>query len=136
MMQSTDYNLEAELITSYLLSSNVGEREKLIYAEAMRKLNIELSPYEQMLWSRMMQGKVRMAFIDAGLALKDPNNNVRRKLFTMLAILEASPNYTEYFLPKNYSFFYFFKLSFVAMRAVYRALVGVLMIKNIQRKCN
>lgn len=127
---------EAEQITNYLLSVPVQESEKNKYADAMQQLNIQFSDYETALWNSMMKSKWRMASIDAGLALKEPNNQVRRKLFTMLAILEASPNYTSYFLSRNYSFFYIFKLGVVGIRAMWRAMIGVVIVKNIQRRCS
>ena len=77
---------EAEQIGHYLLCISIQDSEKNTYADAMEKLNIQLSNYEQALWNNMLKSKWRMACIDAGLALKEPNNNARRKLFTMLAI--------------------------------------------------
>ena len=136
MKNNSNHILEAEQITDYLLSVPVQEHEKNTYADAMQKLNIQFSDYENALWKSMMKSKWRMASIDAGLALKEPNNNVRRKLFTMLAILEASPNYTSYFLSKKYSFFYIFKIGAIGIRAVRRALIGIFIVKNIRRKCN
>ena len=136
MESNNDHIFEAEHITHYLLSVPVRKQEQKIYVDAMQKLNIHFSEYEQMLWTEMLKSKLRMACIDAGLALKEPNNNVRRKIFTMLAILEASPNYTPYFLSRSYSFFYVFKLTVVGIRAVFRAVTGILIVKNIQRKCS
>lgn len=136
MKSKNDHILEAEQITDYLLSVPAQEHEKNKYADAMQKLNIQFSDYENALWKSMIKSKWRMASIDAGLALKEPNNQVRRKLFTMLAILEASPNYTSYFLSRNYSFLYLFKLGAIGARAAWRAMVGILIVKNIKRKCN
>lgn len=127
---------EAEQIGNYLLGIAIQDSEKNTYADAMNKLNIQFSEYEQLLWQNMLKSKWRMACIDAGLAFKDPNNNVRRKLFTMLAILEASPNYTNFFLSRNFSFFYLFKIGIVGTRAVVRALIGVFIVNSIKRKCN
>ena len=127
---------EAEQIGNYLLSIPIQDSEKNTYADAMQKLNIPFSKYEQALWNNMLKSKFKMACIDAGLAFKDPNNNVRRKLFTMLAILEASPNYTEYFLSRNFSFFYLFKIGAVGMRAIFRAMIGIMIVNSIKRRCN
>ena len=135
MESKNNHILEAEQITNYLLSVPVLESEKNNYLDAMQKLNIQFSEYENALWKSMMKSKGRMASIDAGLALKEPNNQVRRKIFIMLAILEASPNYTSYFLSKNYSFFYIFNLGLVGIRAGWRAMIGVVIVKNIKRKC-
>jgi hypothetical protein len=136
MENKSNFIFEAEQISNYLLPVSARDSEKETYADAMQKLDIKFSKYEQALWDNMLKSKWRMACIDAGLALKQPNNNVRRKLFTMLAILEASPNYTSYFLSQNVSFFYVVKLFFVGLRAVLRAIVGLIIVNSIQRKCS
>ncbi|MBL7882752.1 MAG: hypothetical protein JNL69_01685 [Bacteroidia bacterium] len=130
------YYHEASRITSYLLSMNAQQKEQEVYASAMEKLSISFSAYEQALWKSMMSSTFKMACIDAGLALTDSTNNVRRKLFTMLAILEASPNYTACFLSKEYSKWYFLKLIFVGMRSICRAMIGLLIIKIIKQRCS
>jgi hypothetical protein len=130
------HKLEAAHIGDYLLGIPVGDAEKNTYSDAMEKLNIPFSEYEQHLWKSMMKSKMKMAFIDAGLAFKHPNNNARRKIFTMLAILEASPDYTSYFLSRNFSGIYFFKVGLVGIRAAFRAVIGVVIINNIKRKCS
>ena len=136
MKNTNNYILEAEKIGYYLLSIPIQNSEKNTYSEAMQQLEIPLSNYEKLLWKTMLKSKWRMACIDAGLALKEPANNVRRKIFTMLAILEASPNYSTYFFSRKFSFFYLFKIGLVGIRSVIRALVGLIFIKNIENKCN
>jgi hypothetical protein len=127
---------EAEQIGRYLLPTTIQDSEKNTYADAMQKLNISFSKYEQALWNSMLKSKWKMACIDAGLAFKDPNNIARRKLFTMLAILEASPNYTKCFFSRKFSFFYLFIVGFAGIRAIVRAMIGVLIVNSIKRKCN
>lgn len=136
MKSNIQFLFEAEQIGKYLLPVSIKDSEKHTYEDAMQKLNIQFSKYEKTLWNSMLKSKWRMACIDGGLALKDPNNKVRRKLFTMLAILEASPNYTAYFLSRNFSFLYLLKLFFIGIRAVLRATIGLIVINNIKRKCN
>jgi hypothetical protein len=136
MEKNSNHIFEAELIGLYLLNSSIQETEKKRYADAMLKLNISFSEYEQLLWNKMLKNKWHMACIDAALAVQEPTNAVRRKLFTMLAILEASPNYTSYFLSRKYSIFYLFKIGLVGVRAIMRALVGIFIVNTIKRKCN
>ena len=136
MESKSDHIFEAERIGNYLLSIPIEDSEKITYAAAMQKLNIQFSNYEQALWNSMLKSKNQMAYIDAALALKEPDNNARRKLFTMLAILEASPNYTSYFLSRSFSIFYLFKIGAVGVRAIFRAIIGMFIINSIKRKCN
>ena len=123
------YYEEAERISDYLIGILPGEREKKIYADACKQLDIQFTAEEDALWKSMNKSKWRMACIDAGLALKQPSSNARRKLFTMLAILEASPTYTDYFLSKNFSPFYIIKIGLVGIRSVCRALLGLVLVK-------
>jgi hypothetical protein len=127
---------EAEKITYYLLGIAPEMSEKESYSEAIAKLDIRLSAYERELWESMMKSRARMALIDAGLALREPQSQVRRKLFTMLAILEASPNYTSYFLSREFSCFYLFRVGFAGIRACWRALAGSLIVGSIRRRCS
>jgi hypothetical protein len=136
METNSNHIFEAEQIGLYLLNSSIQETEKKKYADAMLKLNISFSEYEQLLWNKMLKNKWHMACIDAALAVQEPTNAVRRKLFTMLAILEASPNYTSYFLSRKYSIVYLFKIGLVGVRAIMRALVGIFIVNTIKRKCN
>ena len=77
MKNNSDYISEAERITDYLLSVPLQENEKNNYADAMQKLNIQFSEYENLLWKSMLKSKWRMASIDAGLALKEPTRILR-----------------------------------------------------------
>lgn len=135
-MKNNNYSVEAEKIGNYLLPIPIQDSEKKTYVEAMLQHNIQFSEYEQKLWKTMLRGEWVMACIDAGLALKEPANKVRRKIFTMLAILEASPNYTTYFFSRNFSSFYLLKIGFVCIRSVLRAVVGLIFIKIIKNKCS
>lgn len=136
MKSNQDHIVEAEQMTFYLLSVPLMAAEKNRYSDAMKQFKIELSKYERLLWDAMLESKWKMACIDAGLAITDPNNNVRRKLFTMLAIMEASPNYTSFFLSENHSLLYLLKLAGAGIRAVFRTVIGIVIIKNIHRKCS
>lgn len=136
MKEHKEYALEADRITNYLISALPKDQERMNYISAMNSFDLKLTDYDSMLLSSMLKSKWHMACIDAGLAIKDPKNQVRRKIFTMLAILEASPNYTDYFLSKYFSFFYFIKIGFVGCRSIIRAFVGIVIIKNIKSKCN
>jgi hypothetical protein len=136
-MQSREQSFyEAERITWYLLRTSAAEEEKQAYADAMQKLGLQFSGFEAALFANMMKSRRRMALIDAGLAFRDPLNPARRKLFTMLAILEASPNYTSFFLSQDQSFFYLFRVGWAGCRAVLKALAGVIIVNNIRYKCS
>lgn len=123
-------------MTTYLLSKPLQQAEEELYVKAMEILDLNFSNFEEILIKEMFQNKFKLSCLDAGLALVDPSNQARRKIFTMLAILEASPNYTDSFLARDFSISDYFNVFFAGIRAVLRAIIGVLMVKNIQRKCH
>lgn len=132
---SNKYFYEAEQICNYLLSHPIKESEKTTYAEAMKILDIQLSPSEEKIWNIMLKSKQNMACIDAAFAIQDSNNNVRRKLYTMLAILETSPHYTAYFLPLKFNGLGYIKIIGIVIRSVFRLIVGMCMLKIVSLKC-
>ena len=101
LSQEELYFFEAERISLYLIAELPREQEKVLYADAIQKLDIALSPVERRLWSRMLESRFIMALADAGLALAKPDSPLRRRIYTLLAILEASPAYTRYFLAES-----------------------------------
>ena len=94
---------EAGILSRYLLGRAPGERERALYAEAMERLDVPLSPAEARLWRFMMRFPSAIRSIDTVLAFKDPQHPARRRIFTMLAILEASPAFSADFLPRPLS---------------------------------
>jgi hypothetical protein len=129
MSKQEQYYEEADCIALYVVGEHAGIREKRIYAEAMRKLNINLTGAEEALWQSMLNSKTQMACIDGGLALLRPASQLRRKLFIMVAVLEASPHYTDHFLSRRFSFSYLVKIGLIGMRAICRGIAGIIILK-------
>jgi hypothetical protein len=130
-MTEMNYFREAEILSQYLIGQLPAEKEKMLYADAMQKLDISFSHAEEKQWRFLMKNKLLIPFIDSALAVKNPSSSIRRKIFIMLAILEASPNYTEYFLPKKHSPIYMVKIFFVGIRAITRRILGLFLLKLI-----
>lgn len=123
---------EANILTEYLLGKGVSQKEEALYNDAMLQLNIELTEEEQSVWEYMFRNKWTIPCIDGALALTEPNGNIRRKIFILLAILEASPEHAERFLPRRFNLFYIFKIIFTGIVAVLRAITGLLILKLIR----
>jgi hypothetical protein len=70
-----------------------------------------------------------MAWADAGLALVDPSSVIRRRLFLMLAVLEASPDFADQFLPRRCPPREALPVAAAAVRGAFRAVVGVILVK-------
>jgi hypothetical protein len=128
MSERSICDVEADSIARYLVGRPPGEREKRIYANAMQIMHLTLGPQEEMLWARMIRSHFWMACIDAGLALRRPAHSLRRKPFVMLAILEASPHYTDCFLSRRFPASYLGRLTWVGLSSAARSAIGILLL--------
>ena len=130
MGETETHSLEADRMALYLVGKPAGEREKRIYADAMQKLGQELSPAEAALWRSMLASGRRMAWADSGLALVRPSSPLRRRLLVMLAILEASPDFADCFLPRRFPAGRALAVAAAAVRGAFRVAVGVLVVRR------
>src|SRR5437879_5324658 len=120
---------EADLLGRYLIRIPPNNRVKLLYAKAMTAINIEFDPIDQKLWHIMIQYPFTFKIIDSGLAVIRPNSAIRRKIYTMLAILETSPEYCDYFLPQLFGPLYMVNVAFAGARAALVALIGLVVLR-------
>ncbi|MBX7180881.1 MAG: hypothetical protein K1X82_02120 [Bacteroidia bacterium] len=132
MKAAIELEKEAIAISIYLLgkpcSSTLVER----YIRAHQKHEIKLEHKDVKLWKWALNGRFWMACIDSGLALVQPKSPIRRKIFTMLAILEASVENTSFFLPTAQSpFVVWVKLFQQGVKAVFFSLLGLVLVKLI-----
>lgn len=130
-MAEATYSLsdEADLIVQYLISTCPSDRVKARYEDAMHTLNVELDAVDRRLWKIVTRFPFTFRIIDGGLAIVRPTSSIRRKVYIMLAILEASPEYCEYFLPKEMGPFYVVNIALVGARAVLAAIIGYVALK-------
>lgn len=133
-MSSHDHISEAEAITYYLIGKSPRDKERKLYAEAMQKMDITLIGYERELWDMIMKRRWMFVLADGGLALLAPHSQLRRKIYVMLAILEASPAYANKFLSKEYSQMYWVVIGVRGVLAGIKGLLGCLLVKWMQWK--
>ena len=111
---------EAQAISKYLVGKTCSEEMAQRYREAVTKLNATLTPEQEKTWAKMVGSRIYMKLMDGGLALASPQSPLRKRIFIMLALLECSPEFTEFFLPQQRSIWYLIPLGFRAgMSAVY-----------------
>jgi nucleoside-diphosphate-sugar epimerase len=122
---------EADFMTRYLLGVCCSHELKIRYAQAIERLKIELDLEERRLWRIVNRYPFLLRIIDGGSALLKRHGGIRRKIYTMLAILEASPEHADLFLPKAYTGLYLLGLVGAGIRAGVSAAAGVLLIKMI-----
>jgi nucleoside-diphosphate-sugar epimerase len=127
---------EARLISHYLLGIRPSLDLQIRYAVALGRLKIELDRDEQRLWRIIERCPNTLRMIDSGLAFIKPQGGIRRKLYTMLAILETSPHYSDHFLPKACTLVQGVKLVWVGLRAGISTLLGLMLIKVMKVRPN
>lgn len=127
---------EARLICLYLLGSMPSFDLQIRYAAAHERLKIELDRDEQRLWRIIERYPSTLRTIDGGLAISKPQGGLRRKIYTMLAILEASPKHCAKFLPKTCTVFDLFKFLGIGLRAGFATVLGLVFIHMMRVRSN
>lgn len=124
---------EAYIFGRYLLKTTPSTDIQALYEKAIANNVGDADAIDSALLHFLSKRPYMVAYIDAGLAFTKPNSEVRRRLYVMFSILEASPLYHDLFLPKRRSASYLFVVIGVAIRSIFRALVGIIIIKAIAR---
>lgn len=122
---------DADLLGRYLIGVTPNAAAKTLYAKAMSTIPVEMDAADARLWNIIVRWPFTLTFIDGALALLKPYSSIRRKIYTMLAVLEVSPEYCDYFLPKRCGLFYMVNIAFTGICAVLSAVVGLVIIKLI-----
>jgi hypothetical protein len=92
-------------------------------------LNVELDAVDRRLWKIVTSCPFTFRIIDGGLAIVRPTSSIRRKVYIMLALLETSPEYCEYFLPKGFGSLYAVNIVLTGARALLVGLLGYVVLK-------
>jgi NADH dehydrogenase len=127
---------EASLISRYLLRITPSSELQYRYAEAIQRLKITLDRDEDRLWRIVKRYPKTLHMIDGALAFLKPQGGIRRRIYTMLAILEASSEHCERFLPKPCSSFQMIRIIGIGLRAGLITLLGLLFIQMLKVKWN
>lgn len=120
---------EAKILSMYLIGKECPAEIAQHYAEALTKHNAVLSDSQQKTWDKMLASSFYLKLADSGLAITDPQSSLRKRIFIMLALLETSPLYTEFFLPQERSIFYIIPLGFKAALSALYLVSGTIMVK-------
>jgi hypothetical protein len=122
---------EAVVFGKYLLRQAPNEKVVELYRRAMSTTIVKPTPEDQKLLDFISKHTWSVGLIDGGLALLNTDSDVRRRIYTMLAITEAMPDYYDYYLPKKRSNWYLLSVAFVGIRGVLRTVFGAIVIKVI-----
>jgi hypothetical protein len=118
---------EAKIFTGYLIGRDVSTQAIQIYKAAMS--NSEPNDTDKKLLRFMVSHPWSIGFIDAGLVFHDSYSEARRRLYVMLAILEATTENSDLFLTTKRGPFYIFVIAYTGVRAVFKAALGLLLVK-------
>ena len=118
---------EAKAFGKYLLGEQVNARAVSLYLAAHDQTQFESDAQDRRLLKFMLQHPALIGVIDAGLAIRKNKSCVRKKLYYMLAILEAMPEYAKYFLFDGSPLTNVLRLFFFGARGVIRMIFGYLL---------
>ena len=118
---------EAEVFARYLIHRQASPQAVQIYTDSLR--SSQPNAADQKLLQFMIKHPRLIGLIDAGLVFHNPTSEARRRLYVMLAILEASPENSDLFLPKQRRPLYIFFVIYAGVRAVIKAVLGLLLVK-------
>ncbi|MFK8004907.1 MAG: hypothetical protein AB8H03_00990 [Saprospiraceae bacterium] len=85
-------------ISKYLLNVDITEREIKIYFDAIETGDYPLTDKEVYILSKIKNSAFLCGVYDSYSAIWNPNNNIRKRFFLILSILETRPNFSSKFL--------------------------------------
>jgi len=122
---------EATIFGNYLLNRIPNTAVRSLYENIIQSSGIPISGNEEKLFRFALKNAWSIGLIDSALALLNPHHELRRRLYLMYALLEATPEYADHFLPKQRNPFYLFVILFSGCRAIVKTIIGVLLVKLI-----
>lgn len=115
---------EATLFSMYIVGSPPSSKLIARYMDFIRPIP-PLKKEDRKILTFIHTHPRLLGAVDAYTALFQPHAEIRRRLYSMFAILEATPEYTDKFLPKDGGSLYFLRIIGVSLRALSRLLIGV-----------
>lgn len=128
-MVEVNISKEAKVFAKYLAGVKINEATALLYTKAIEARGLICEGRDKKLETFVLKYPFWIGFVDAALALTDKQSVFRKKIFVMLAVMEARPEYTDFFLAEKGSIFTIIKICAVGTRSVYRFIFGYFLIK-------
>lgn len=121
---------QAEIFTAYLLKSSPTQQHTELYEKALASQSLPQVSQRTTTLQAGLDNPQLLAYLDAHDAFFRPNSELRQRLYLIFSILEASPDFTDYFLPIKRSKWYIGVVPFIGLRAIWRLLVGFIIVKS------
>ena len=99
-MSDTSESAEARIFSRYLVGSEAGAALIERYRAANTRLIRTVSPGDQRLLEMALRRPWVLPCLDSAVAILRPTSALRQKLLLMAAILEATPEHADRFLPR------------------------------------
>jgi nucleoside-diphosphate-sugar epimerase len=120
---------EAARLGRYLVGRRPAPPLVARYARAVATLGLAIAPDEARGWRLAIAVPAALRFVDGGLALAKPEGTIRRRVHMMLAILEASPDHCDAFLPAAARPRDWLLVGLAALRAGVAGAVGLVLVR-------
>ncbi len=121
---------EARAFSNYLIGEIPSDEEIGLYIKIHELQKFDLTKAEEVALRMSLNSPFLISIFDSGFSMIKPRGAYKKKLFVLLAILEASVFHYSKFFPKV-SGNNFFLIFYYGCRAVLKALVGVVIVKLI-----
>ena len=125
---------EAKILSRYLIKRWPTQQAVSLYADAIKKLELSTTSQETKVWDFALKHSWCIGLIDAGLAISSPNNNLRKRILIMLAILETQIEYHPFFLPMQRHRMYVLIIPYLLVKATFKMFAGKVFVWLTLRK--
>ena len=126
-MEPMNYRQQADILTVYLTKQPVAEEN--IYDLYKEIASQTKSTNEDRLFNFAFKYPRLIPALDAGLVFVRPTSELRRRIYVIFSILESHPQYADVFLPQKFTFLQTVGVFAVGVRAIARAVLGIVIIK-------
>jgi len=124
---------EALLFARYLIDCDPPREMVVRYIDANRRLGVNaVTAADEHILNFSVSHPWSIPFLDAAAGILRPEAVLRKKIYIMAAVLEASPRYPECFLPVNLSsLVLFLRLIINGFTACIKIMIGIPMLMLI-----
>jgi hypothetical protein len=115
---------EAAVFSKYLIGYEPTAAQVGLYKRSVLRLPDDAT------CAAALQHPLLLPYLDAYDAFFRSTSPLRQRLYLMFSILEASPEHTELFLPRQRSGWYVLAIAFYGARGVCRLVIGTVIVKT------
>lgn len=133
MAQQTTIELtnEAKAFGHYVVGHQPSQTIISLYKKAVSSPDLAIDVTDQKLLAFVHRYPYLIGLIDAGLPFYKPYSEVRRRLYLILAIMEASPDHYNQFMPQKRSFLYIFAVMYFGILTIIKTIVGSVLVRIV-----